>query len=59
MKKDIRHLYLSAQERKVIIHSLNALRNELLSEGKYTDFVDEILCKAVNAKVEKLRIKYV
>ena len=37
-------------ERGVIIHCLNEKRNRLISSGKYTDAVDEVLLKVVNAK---------
>ena len=38
------------------IESLNKLRNKLISAGRYTDAVDEVLIKMANAKVEKFRV---
>ena len=45
MKKELWHLYLGSQERKLLILSLNTLRNDLLQEGRYTDIVDEVLVR--------------
>lgn len=53
------YLYLSEEERSLIIHSLVCKKNKLLSEGRYTDAVDELLCKVSEAKKRKVRIKYI
>ena len=37
------HIYLTAEERRVVINSLIDLRNNLISQGMYTDLVDELL----------------
>ena len=34
---------------------LNEFRNKLIAAGRYTDCVDELLVKTVNAKIEKIR----
>jgi endo-alpha-1,4-polygalactosaminidase (GH114 family) len=47
---------LTSQEWRIIIGSLNRLRNRLISEGRYTDTVDELLIKVVNTKVKKRRL---
>ena len=39
-----------------MIESLNNLRNRLISEGKYTDAVDEVLIKVANAKTKRFKI---
>ena len=36
--------------------ALNTFRNRLISEGRYTDAVDEVLIKVTNAKNEKFKI---
>ena len=59
MKKELWHLYLDSEERKLLILCLNTLRNDLIKEGRYTDVVDELLVKAMKAKLIKLRVKYV
>ncbi len=44
------YLALSIEEWRLMIHGLNNFRNRLISEGKYTDAVDELLIKVANAK---------
>lgn len=50
------YLALSNDEWRLMIECLNKLRNRLISEGRYTDAVDEVLIKVANAKVKKSRI---
>lgn len=50
------YLALTTEEWRLIIESLNKLRNRLISEGKYTDAVDEVLIKVANAKTKKFKI---
>ncbi len=50
------HVYLNYEERRLVIKSLNDLRNRLISEGKFTDLIDEALVKAANAKVKKIKV---
>ena len=40
-----------------MIVCLNKLRNWLISEGRGTDAVDEVLVKVANAKIKKTRLK--
>ncbi len=56
MKNPKHHVYLKSEERRLLINSLNDLRNKLISEGRYTDLVDEVLIKAANAKIKKTKI---
>ncbi len=50
------YLALIAEEWRLMIESLNNLRNRLISEGKYTDAVDEVLIKVANAKTKRFKI---
>lgn len=52
------YLALNDGEHSMIICSLNRLRNSLLEQGKYTDAVDDILVKVINAKKKKFKIAY-
>lgn len=52
-------IYLTAEERRVVINSLIDLRNNLISQGMYTDIIDELIIKFTKAKVKKIRIKEV
>lgn len=47
---------LAGQEQWMVTESLNRLRNKLISAGRYTDAVDELLIKAANAKVKKFKV---
>lgn len=57
MREQKYHLYLDETERRLIILCLNKLRNKLISEGRYTDCVDELLVKAINAKTVKIKTR--
>lgn len=59
MRKTKYHLYLDENEYKQVMESLVNLRNNLIAQGKYTDLADEVLCKLINAKKKKIKIKYV
>ena len=56
MKNTKYHIYLNSEERRLLINSLNDLRNKLISEGRYTDLVDEVMIKAANAKIKKTNV---
>lgn len=53
------HLYLTFDERRTLINSLIDLRNYLISQGKYTDIIDELLAKFTKAKVKNIKVKEV
>ena len=50
MREKKYHIYLTAEERSRVIQSLIRLKNELLEQGRYTDTVDDVLCKVLAAK---------
>jgi hypothetical protein len=52
------YLALDDVEHSMIIRSLNSLRNILISQGKYTDGVDDVLLKVIEAKKKKYKIIY-
>ena len=56
MKNTKYHVYINSEERRLLISSLNDLRNRLIAEGKYTDLVDEVLVKVANAKIKKIKV---
>ena len=49
MKKK-RYITLDDSEWKIVINALNVFRNSLIQQGRYTDAVDEIMIKVINAK---------
>ena len=50
------YLALSIEEWRLLIYCLNEFRNRLISEGRYTDAVDEVIIKVANAKTKKFKI---
>lgn len=59
MREKTNHLYVDSQERNLLLHSLVELKNQLIQQGRYTDCVDELIFKVINAPVKRLRIEYV
>ena len=57
MKEQKYHIYLTNQERSEIIESLIDFKNLRMQQGKYTDAVDDVLIKVVNAPVRKFKVK--
>ena len=53
------HLYLTPNERRTVINSLIALRNGLISQGRYIDIIDELLIKLTKAKAKRIKVKEV
>ena len=52
-------LYLTSDERRTIINSLIDLRNDLISQGRYTDIIDDLMIKLTKAKVKKIKVREV
>lgn len=52
------YIVFDEYERGIIINALNDKRNALIREGRYTDAVDDVLLKVINAKQKKFKIKY-
>ena len=50
------NIYLTSEERKLIIESLISEKNTLISAGKYTDCVDDVLIKILQAKKIKVKV---
>ena len=50
------HLYLTHNERRTVINSLICLKNDLISQSKYADAVDDLIVKLTKAKVKKIKI---
>ena len=50
-------IYLDSHERKLLIHSLVELKNQLIQQGRYTDCVDELIFKVINAPTKRMKIE--
>ena len=51
------HIYLTYEERRMLLNNLNDFRNKLIAEGKYTDLLDEVIIKVANAKPKRIKVK--
>ena len=58
MREEKFHIYLNDDEYGRVIQSLIRLKNSLIAQGRYTDGVDDVLCKVMSAKKRKLKTKY-
>jgi len=56
MRETKYHAYLDSQERTILLQSLVELKNQLIQQGRYTDCVDELIFKVINAPLKKLKI---
>ena len=52
------HIYLPDTEYSRIVAALINLKNDLTAQGRYTDGVDDVLCKVTSAKKQKMKIMY-
>ena len=59
MRDKTYHIYLDSPERNLLIHSLVELKNQLIQQGRYTDCVDELVFKVINAPTKRMKIEYV
>ena len=57
MRNQTYYIAIDESERRIILNALNALRNKLLAQDRYTDAVDDVLIKVVNAPIKKFKIK--
>ena len=57
MREKFNHMYLDSHERKLLIHSLVELKNQLIQQGRYTDCVDELIFKVINAPTKRMKIE--
>ena len=43
-------------EWRLVLSAMNALRNDLISKGRYTDVVDEVILKITKAPIKKEKV---
>jgi hypothetical protein len=53
VREEERVLCLDHYEHGIVVHALNALRNDLIGEKRPTDAVDELLLKTIDAPIHK------
>ena len=54
--KQKRYLYLSHEETRLVLQSLVRLKNKLIQEDRYTDCVDEMILKVMEAPVKRVKV---
>ncbi len=54
MKKKVR-LCLTTDEYRIVLQSLVNLKNELIRQCRYTDCVDDLILKIIDAPVKKVK----
>lgn len=57
MRNQKYYIAIDEYERRIIINSLNNLRNKLIADSRYTDAVDDVLVKVVNAPIKKFKVR--
>ena len=57
MREPKYHIYMNEEARSRVIQSLIRLKNDLIEQGRYTDAVDDVLCKFIKAKKKTVKIK--
>ena len=58
MKEKKYYIALDGFERRVVVNCMNEMRNKLITDGKYTDALDEVLLKIIHSKQKKLKVVY-
>ena len=56
-KEEKRILTLDEYEHGVVVNALNDMRNGLIREDRPTDFVEEVLIKAIDAPKKKVKCR--
>ena len=56
MREKTYHIYLDSHEKTTLQQSLVELKNQLIQQGRYTDCVDELIFKVINAPVKKVKV---
>lgn len=59
MREKKTHLYVDSQEKTLLLHSLVELKNQLIQQGRYTDCVEELIFKVINAPIKRMKIEYI
>lgn len=59
MREQKYHLYMDSDERRILLESLVELKNQLIRQGRYTDCVDEIIIRLVDAPIKKIKVEYI
>ena len=56
MREKKYYIVLDNFERRMLLNNLNNYRNKLITEGKYSDLLDEVIIKVANAKLKRIKV---
>ena len=59
LKKQKYYINLTDRERSEILSSLLIKKNKLTHQGKFTDGIDEVICKLMKAHTKLFKVKIV
>ena len=57
MREDCVKLMLDAEEYRIVVGALNEKRNDLIDDEQPTDEIDDIIQKAAQSPVRRVRVK--
>lgn len=52
------YIALDDFEHRIVVDCMNEMRNNIIANGKYTDVVDEVLLKIIDAKQKEFKVIY-
>lgn len=58
MRDEKSYIALDDFEHRIVVDCMNEMRNNLIANGKYTDAVDEVLLKIIDAKQKEFKVIY-
>ena len=51
-----KRINFNEREWRLLLHSLNLFRNDLIRQGRYTDVIDEVMLKIIKARIRKVKV---
>ena len=58
MRDEKSYIALDDFEHRIVVDGMNEMRNNLIADSKYTDVVDEVLLKIIDAKQKEFKVIY-
>lgn len=58
MRDEKSYIAVDEFEHRIVVDCMNEIRNKLIADSNYTDAVDEILLKIIDAKQKKIKVIY-
>ena len=56
MRDEKSYIALDDFEHRIVVDCMNEMRNNLIADSKYTDVVDEVLLKIIDAKQKEFKV---